>query len=528
MFNTFVTTYKVSLTERFNSLVYFVKKIPLIGKKVPDKLYSITKGKEVLAWIWIILDILLSFIGKAIYLGIFIVIPTRFFLKDLDIAKTSVQILFFLSFLFGPSINTSAMDKPERAFTMTRLMMVNTKKYYVSKMWFDRLKEFLVFLPAMMLVYTPVRGLILMIEFSTLRFVFEGFYIFVFKKTKKYMPSIVWFNIVLAVISLCGAYLLPYLNICLNIDTVLYNPLMIIILLCLGIWSFLYLKNYNEYNEINRFITNRGMENVAALKNSDLTFSDVQIEEKNIKSTDLRSKKHENKEGYEYLNALFFERHKNILVKPIIIESVIIALISLAILIFIIVAPQHKSDVMKLIAKTASIWVLVMYFISSSARICRAMFYNCDVSLLRYGYYREGKVILSGFKARVKRVVPMNLIPALEIVIFIIAIVIMCEGLGGVFDFMPMLLSIICLSVFFSIHHMFLYYLLQPYTTDFNIKSPVFNFMNFAVYAISYGCMKLDGTSYKFSIGVIIITLMYVVVGLIATFVYAPKTFKVK
>ena len=36
---------------------------------------------------------------------------------------------------------------------------------------------------------------------------------------------------------------------------------------------------------------------------------------------------------------------------------------------------------------------------------CKAMFFNCDISLLKYGYYREADAILKNFKIRLRKII---------------------------------------------------------------------------------------------------------------------------
>ena len=73
-----------------------------------------------------------------------------------------------------------------------------------------------------------------------------------------------------------------------------------------------------------------------------------------------------------------------------------------------------------------------------------------------------------------------------------------------------------------------MYYVLQPYTAELTVKSPLFKIINMAVYVGSYVCLQIQTSSYYFATGVIIITIVYMVVALILTYKVAPKTFKLK
>lgn len=93
--------------------------------------------------------------------------------------------------------------------------------------------------------------------------------------------------------------------------------------------------------------------------------------------------------------------------------------------------------------------VFIMYTMSTGERICKAMFYNCDISLLRYGYYRQGKVILSNFTSRLKRTVLLNIIPAFALCLAMMGIIIISGYVSELITMIPLFLSILSLACFF-------------------------------------------------------------------------------
>ncbi len=48
------------------------------------------------------------------------------------------------------------------------------------------------------------------------------------------------------------------------------------------------------------------------------------------------------------------------------------------------------------------------------------------------------------------------------------------------------------------------------------------------MYVVCYMCSGIDSSSYMFSIGVIIFTVIYMIIALILVYKLAPKTFKLK
>ena len=89
-------------------------------------------------------------------------------------------------------------------------------------------------------------------------------------------------------------------------------------------------------------------------------------------------------------------------------------------------------------------------------------------------------------------------------------------------------LTILLLSVFFSVHYLFLYYVFQPYTTELGIKNPFFNILNTAVYVACYLCLQLDTVPSSFVWIVLTATTVYIIIALVLVYHFAPKTFRVK
>ena len=52
--------------------------------------------------------------------------------------------------------------------------------------------------------------------------------------------------------------------------------------------------------------------------------------------------------------------------------------------------------------------------------------------------------------------------------------------------------------------------------------------INSLMYIGCYICLKLDATSYLFSVGIIIFTVIYMIIALIVVYKVAPKTFKLR
>lgn len=535
MIRTFISSFNVSFAENVNTFIYFLKRIPLIGKKVPDSLYKETKAKIIIGIISEILSIIWSILKKGIYLALMIVLPAYFMSKGTGVFFTKfLHMFFFLNIIYGSIINSVVFDYTDRsAFNMITLMRADAREYYLSAMIYKYITNCIYFIIPMIAAgqivgFSPTKALTMLVLLTSFRFVGECFNIFIYIKTGKVLSKENVFTLVFIVTILMIAYVLPLLNFYINLEPILFNGFVVLGVLVLGAVSLFYLWNYKRYIIIAKeFLTKENLFDIKAFE-SDMTFGDVKLKEDKISKEELSFKLYEEKQGYEYLNAIFFRRHRKMLVNPIKMRVIIIAISFLAFSAFIIFMPDLKEKVFGVILKSTPLLLFCMYILSTGEKICKAMFYNCDLSLLRYGYYREPKAILLNFTIRLKFTVLLNIIPAVALCASIAGVLIIAGFGAKLISVVPLFLCILCLACFFSIHSLFMYYAIQPYTAQLTVKSPLYKFMNFIVYMVSYACLRIRTSSYVFTVVVIAVTIIYMAVALILTYKVAPKTFKLK
>lgn len=535
MYKTFKNTFNVGFAKKANGIIYALQKLPLIGKKVPNRLYRHTNLKIILGVIATIFSVLGRFIGKGIYLGVMIMVPAYYINGGMEnIYPLFLQMFFLLSLVFGTIMESRVFTGSIReAFDMIRLMRCDAKKYYLKNIIYKNIADFIYFMPAMFIVgaiigMEPIKAVILIFEFVALRFIGEGVYLFVYSGFGLILHEKMWFVIPLMVGALAVSYGLPFLKIAIDCEAILFNFVTTSIIGALAVLSIMYEIKYRKYSNISIKMLRQQVFTDAEGAVEKAMFAEVTLDEKKMQKEDLSKNLYEDKKGYEYLNALFFRRHIKIMVAPIRVRVIIVGAVFIAGVCLVYFAPETRENLIDALKGMSPLMVFIMYMMSTGARCCKAMFYNCDASLLRYSYYREKDVILSNFKSRLKRIVGLNLIPTVELCIAIVLIVIISGYSGELLTLVPLILSILCLSCFFSIHHLFMYYVLQPYTEEFQIKSPIFSAVNGAVYFISYLCLNIKTAPSYFTFLVLAITIVYMFVALIVTYKVAPRTFKVK
>ena len=527
MFNIFTKVYQISFAQTINMWIYYIKRLPLLGKHIPETLYKSTGSKTVLANIIRVLTFIFGFAKKYLYMFIIVVLPAIFISEVTDINNIDIKfhIFFFLNFIMGSLINNKFASDITKDFCMVNLMRINAKEYYLSKMIFSYIKDFIYFLfPMMLLGCTFLQALVITLEFVAFRIIAQGFLLLVSSTKKKPIFTNGLYSILLILIPSIMAYGLHFLGITFKIkELLLYIP-SIIVILVLAISSLYYLFKSNKYSLVSKTIISREDTNNINMLTSEATFNDVKLDEKKINSKNLKKDKYKDKIGMEYLNLKFLERHKKVLINPVKLRVYIIAILSLIAIIVTIFFSEINNKISEFILSSSGILVFVLYCISIGEKTTRAFFFNCDNSLLRYKFYKEPKVILSNFKSRLKITLMLNSIPAVTLAIGMLLTLIFSRG--DIIRFIPIFISIITLAGFFSIHYLCLYYNIQPYTSQLTIKSPIYKIASFIVYIVSYQCLQVRTKSILFTMAIIIITIAYTLIAIVAIYKYAPKRFK--
>lgn len=524
MFNLFIISFKLRNTYRVNSIIYSIKQLPLIRKILPDSLYKNIGLKTLGNIISIIIEICNIFLGKFIYILAMIV-------GMLGIAKTGradafIHIFTFLT-LIGALLNTYMFNPTKDKYYAMVLMNMDAKKYTLSNYYYSMIKILIGFLPVT-LIFGIISGLSILTCFLmpvfviTLKTLFNTYLLWDYKKTgnarNENLPTKVLWSLV--GIFLILAYGLPFIGIAINQTIFLIISVISIIL---GIFSFRYIIGFNEYKEMYKsLLTQSNVYMVQNQRNSQV------IQDASLKQIELDKSDSSNKEGFAYFHDIFVKRHKKILTKSAKKTAIITLFVFIAIILVLQLYPEMKAKTNKVTLMYLPYFVFIMYIINRGTVVTQAMFMNCDHSMLTYRFYKTPKVILSLFKERLKTLIKINLLPAIIIAIALPLILYITGGTNNPLNYGILFTSIIAMSIFFSVHYLVLYYLLQPYNVNIEMKSSTYTAAQTITYFICYAMLQIEIPTYLFGISTIIFSILYCIISLILVYKYAPKTFKLR
>lgn len=541
MINTIIQGRMLVFVQQVNVLLYYVRKLPFVGEKIPYRLYGETDIKKAIGAIPVVFSVIGAFVGTFLYFLLMIKLPANwiqgFWEKEgIFVDQKAVMVYLFLifSFLPGSFLVSNLTEGAKKDYVLLHVMRIPAVQYYRSKMVLKGVKDTICFLVPLLWFGFGAESALFVVSLFFTRYIGHAGILQHYRHSEKKGKKVFWkslgktflmFGIILALgYGVAAAVPRLFFDRYVMAEVVVFLSFTLVGMFCFSkVWKYggytIFAKKMVSLKDF--------LEQDDAVKEA--RAADVQIQDKDISKEELRSRKYEEKEGYDYLNAIFFERHKRIVsraVKSRIIIILAVGLIGAVALLF--VGEQMKQKTFEAMTQMMPVMVFVMYLESTGGRICKAMFFNCDISLLKYGYYREADATLKNFKIRLRKLLMLDAVPAAIICGMILLWTLLCGEILSVWKVIPLMAGSLLLSAFFCLFHLFMYYITQPYTEEKTVKSPIFSVVNALVYFGCYLCLQIQTGSWLFTLGVLAVTIIFIPLSYFCVFRFAPKTFKIR
>ena len=520
-----------------NRLMFYFRKLPVLGKLVPASVYSETALKQTLAVIVYVLKAIWGFLAKFAYLGLLVYWPVLLAGRNVphqEQYNLYLQVLICISFIVAAVSNAVILEPKRDKYIFVKLMRLPAERYMRATLALRGISFLIAFIPAMMvfgsLFGAPLwQGVVLALLLTFWRTACEALHLLIFDKygivvVKK--TGWVW--------SVIGAgYLLAYVPLYAGVtimdSEVLFSLPLVLGVLILGAACAVYIARYPDYRNAVDAVTKMDdplLDMGRMMKEARVR--EVATKEQHYTAEQLDHEQFSGKSGYAYLNAIFFSRHQRFLIQPVQRRLVIIAVLFAAAVLTLLLSAAAYTKLTGYLTGALPAFLIIMNYTSIGERVCKAMFYNCDLSLLRYGFYREQSAILSNFRIRLLRISLLNLIPAAAICLAVNLLILLSEESWAAADAAIFCVTILALSLFFSVHHLFMYYIFQPYSTELNVKNPFFTIVNSIVLAAGFVCMQFNTAPADFALTVILSSAVYMLIALILVYRFSGRTFRVK
>ncbi|MBP5183643.1 MAG: hypothetical protein J6113_00870 [Lachnospiraceae bacterium] len=531
-----------------NSLIYRLRRFPVIKRFFKKNTsYAATELKK----IWIVVGntyrvfraMLFAFLY---YAGIFVAGLFRSSESDgfFEVMKASGPVFVFLLLilsLMGALYRNDLVDADYECYYAIRLLRTDAKKYILINYGLMLLKKVLTGFPFILLVCLltklPLYYILLLPLFiPAVKIVFAFFRIHRFVRVKKAEGSPLSTFLTLVLTAIIGAAgVLGYFA-AERFSEILWTfAVFALAVIALSVPCALYLLRYDNYLVYYKRYLALSNENTNQIAKKTIVSQQKQIDDKTVMKTSKRS-------GFAYFADLFDIRHRKILGNATFIITLIMAIVFVAMYagLFIIADTAMFERFGRILSRALPVMPFAFYIINRGQQYSQALFANCDRAMLHYAFYRKRSNVLRLFALRLAGIAKQNLPPALTagfgFVMLRVLLNVRVYGLSGlekidILELFLFLVAPIALSIFFSIHYLMLYYLLQPFDIESKSRNFGYNFAMGATYMacyLSYSVLSTMDSLNPLVYGGILIAfcLVYSGIASLLVFLLAPKTFK--
>ncbi len=509
---------------RANSIIFTLRALPYAKRILPVTLFKNRGIKIIAGTIAAVFEVLNIFLTKLIYFGVL------FFLIDYIYISFGLNLDFLHVFMFFTAAGVAGNNRFDNAtrdsYYAIFLLKVPAKKYALAEMSYFLFKTFVGFA-----FFSLIGGLF--VGLSVAEMVAIPFYVTAFKLT--FMPLMINYskryskalgrNYLLAFVALMLAALgigTGALGFRLSENILVVSTFVFIVS---GAVALAYILKYKHFKNFYRKLFVTDIQLIAP--GSSKTRQNL-VHNTYTKHITNSTKINSSKKGFAYFNDIFVKRHRKILIRNALITAIILFVLCIAITVYCLLDQKFSIKANIMAVEFMPYLLFLMYFINCGNRATLTMFANCDSAMLHYGFYRKPKSLLKNFTHRLLSVIKINLVPGMVLSVGLPVILFASGGADKNINYFLSFACVIAMSVFFSVHSMVLYYLLQPYNAKMELKSPTFTIVNSATYFVCIVAMGRQMPLYTFSLIITFFCIGYILIALFVAYKLAPKTFRLR
>ncbi|CAM4473682.1 hypothetical protein [Paenibacillus tarimensis] len=530
------TLLAIRTSSAINLFFYYVQRLPLIGKVIKNSVYARLDLKRSVNVLVIAVLLLWSVISKLLYLYLLVYLPITAASERSNAhepLELFIHVFVLISLLVAGVSSANVLEPKREKYVAVKLMRMSPKLYMQAALSYRYVVFLASYIPALLVFVLLLQGTVLQavmlaVSVTGWRILCEYLHLKLYEKTGVVLvkrAAIVWLVII-------AGYTAAYLPLLLEgvptVGPAIMHGLVVLVSAVLGATAAVQLARYPHYREAVNAASKRDDPylNVRGMI-ADANKTSVQATESDYAEETMGRELFVGKEGYAYLNAIFFARHRSLIRRPVYKRLAITAAAGIIGSIAMLVMGRMQPGYLQLeLAMVFPILPIVMSLLSMGETMCRAMFYHCDISLTRYSFYRSAAY--EHFLIRLRKMTGQNMLIAAGLGG---ALTLVTFTAGGSIQLLHVVLlwtSIASLAVIFTIHHLFLYYIFQPYSTDLDMKNPLYFIVSMPVSAACGFVVFFPVPPAALTSAVLLIAVVYFAVATISVRKYAHNTFRVK
>lgn len=528
---------KYNLYRTVNGFFYYLRKLPLVGKSIPESIFKSYSFKSGLFLILHILSIPSRFLVKGFWL-LFHFYHASFWMNILATGEPTfwkvlpnTWLLGFISWIlfiglanrFSKGLDP-VISKSDREFLQN--FGLSQSNFLQSQLFIEPILTTIYYLPTLVIfclmtnqwLVFPVGLMTVLAGHLTGHALNRWFFEHHILTRRNSWHSWLWLTFVFALYVLVTIFRNTF-SLRMLVPILIIQPLLT--------WlSYYYLKQQTNHVDYLQYCMDQSLQMDKKIfettKGNEYTRQGLQMQAKLNMET---GKDLTHLSGMTYLNALLFDRYRSILTKKLHFRLGCL----LAIVLFIEGIRWFSKEDIEIsnanYIEGLPFAFMVMYAASMGKAVAQMVFVNCDISMLHYPFYREAKTIIAGFHYRFLQTVKLN---AAFSVSLLLALIIFTRAQLPIESYLLTALLLTSLTALFSFHDLFIYYMLQPFTKDMEVTNPVYKFLSGALYWVAYLNSRVDIGSHYYVIGVSCLLLLYVGFGYFFLLKKAPHTFRLK
>lgn len=522
MIKTFRLSFSLKNTYRVNAILYAIRQIPLIRRALPATLYRV-RGLKIFAYLLAALwEVASAFVGKLLYFLVLIAGIGSLYNTGLTTALF-LHILLLLT-LVGGLTNTNLFNPTKDKYYAVMLMRMDALAYTRANYGYSLLKLVIGFLPFTLLFGLPRQvplWLCLLLPFSVAgwKMAVAAHSLWDYERrgrvpNENRLDKWVWGGIALVLLL---AYVPPALGFVLP---VWLTAGLFVLFIPAGAVGARKIWHFAAYREI--------YQQLAAMTRNQMDTAKGAVKRQAEKTISTDRTITSSRTGFEYLNQLFIRRHKKILWSAAEKIAGVCLVLAAGVLVLFRFQPDSRDVVNQMLMTYLPYFVFLMYLINRGTGFTRVLFINCDHSLLTYPFYKKPGMILQLFAIRLREIIKINLLPAAVIGGGLALLLYASGGTDNPLHYVVIVASILGMSVFFSVHYLTIYYLLQPYNAETEIKSGTYRLVTSVTYLVCYGMIQVKLPTLIFGTACIAFCILYCAAACLLVYRLAPRTFRLR
>ncbi|MCM1056963.1 MAG: hypothetical protein NC517_05075 [Firmicutes bacterium] len=464
---------KINIAMQTNAFIYYLSRIPVIGKFIGESWFRAYRMKKVFALFGIALDLIKEAIGYNIGLYIILCVIPNALLKDSRVSGNQVLFLFLMVSCIASAVSGHGLFKPQSEdYTFLTHFMVDPDSYYKYKALKNALYCTVLYLPVFLYITRSVMLSLMMVCLKLLFVMGSGVvYLRYFKRFHK-IPGKLWRNIGL-LLCVALAYLGIYFGLVpeFHLDTTVMAAVMAVSLLG-SLACCVYHGRYTDYKKIAVTYANLATLRLqvsvhTAAVGEDSTGMQEEAWEENADFYE----KNKTLEPWVYFEKAFRHRYRKILFH----DRLSWAAIMLAAALFLTLAV--RGGWLSLSGKNIFEYTPVLLALAAASsfagRLMQMLFRNIDVFILD-GKFATREYVRQSMLGRYLYVIRSDALYSL----FFLGVAALTGQLAGLHLGAGQLVSIVLLFFLFlflwDTYEVLTYYLFQPFSKEMAVRNPVY------------------------------------------------------